>query len=55
MYALIHFNFVHWRALRVLYGTDFRFQISSRPGAGTLIRIEVPELVSEIPAARLGS
>jgi two-component system LytT family sensor kinase len=42
---------VHER-LRVLYGTDFRLQISSRPGAGTLIRIEVPELVSEIPAAR---
>ena len=41
---------VHER-LRVLYGTDFRFQVSSRPGAGTLIRIEVPELVTEIPAA----
>jgi two-component system LytT family sensor kinase len=41
---------VHER-LRVLYGNDFRLQISSRPGAGTLIRIEVPELVSEIPSA----
>jgi two-component system LytT family sensor kinase len=41
---------VHER-LRVLYGNDFRLQISSRPGAGTLIRIEVPELVSEMPGA----
>jgi two-component system LytT family sensor kinase len=31
--------------LRVLYGTDFRLEIESRPGQGTLIRIEVPELV----------
>src|SRR5438309_512900 len=37
--------------LRVLYGNDFRLQISSRKGAGTLIRIEVPELVSETPGA----
>ncbi len=41
---------VHER-LRVLYGTDFRMEISSREGAGTLIRIEVPELVTEIPGA----
>src|ERR1700688_1910964 len=41
---------VHER-LRVLYGDEFRMQISSRPGAGTLIRIEVPELVTEIPGA----
>ena len=41
---------VHER-LRVLYGNDFRLQISSRQGAGTLIRIEVPELVSEMPGA----
>ena len=34
--------------LRVLYGADFRLDIESRPGQGTLIRIEVPELV---PAA----
>src|ERR1700740_1003590 len=32
--------------LRVLYGTDFRLEIESRPGQGTLIRIEVPELPS---------
>lgn len=31
--------------LRVLYGTDFHLEIESRPGQGTLIRIEVPELV----------
>jgi len=37
--------------LRVLYGDDFRMQISSRQGAGTLIRIEVPELVSEMRGA----
>src|SRR5215475_13431475 len=34
--------------LRVLYGTDFRLEIESRPGQGTLIRIEVPELVSTV-------
>ena len=38
---------VHER-LRVLYGNDFRLQITSRQGAGTLIRIEIPELVSEM-------
>jgi two-component system LytT family sensor kinase len=38
---------VHER-LRVLYGADFRMDISSREGEGTLIRIEIPELV---PAA----
>jgi two-component system LytT family sensor kinase len=37
---------VHER-LRVLYGDEFRMDISSREGAGTRIRIEVPELVSE--------
>ena|SRR5690349_13262204 len=42
---------VHER-LRVLYGNDFQLQISSRQGAGTLIHIEVPELVSEMPGAR---
>ena len=35
---------VHER-LRVLYGADFRMDISSREGQGTLIRIEIPELV----------
>src|SRR5712675_1744054 len=32
--------------LRVLYGTDFNLDIQSRPGEGTVIRIEIPELVS---------
>ncbi len=32
--------------LRVLYGTDFLLDIQSRPGEGTVIRIEIPELVS---------
>ncbi len=44
---------VHER-LRVLYGDDFRMNISSHEGAGTLVRIEVPELVSEIPGATRG-
>ncbi len=30
--------------LEVLYGQDFRMEIQSRPGMGTLIRIEIPEL-----------
>ncbi len=37
--------------LRVLYGNDFHLEIQSRMGEGTLIRIEVPELVSVLPAA----
>jgi two-component system LytT family sensor kinase len=35
---------VHER-LRVLYGADFRMDISSQEGQGTRIRIEIPELV----------
>lgn len=35
---------VHER-LRVLYGADFRMDISSREGQGTQIRIEIPELI----------
>jgi two-component system, LytTR family, sensor kinase len=34
--------------LRVLYGTDFRLEIESRPGSGTVIRIDIPELVSSM-------
>ena len=34
--------------LRVLYGTDFRLSIESRPGEGTVIRIDIPELVSRM-------
>ena len=40
---------VHER-LRVLYGNDFRMDISSSEGVGTRIRIEVPELVTEMRA-----
>ncbi|HEV1994151.1 MAG TPA: histidine kinase [Candidatus Acidoferrum sp.] len=35
--------------LRVLYGADFQLEIQSQPGEGTLIRIEIPELVSAQP------
>ncbi len=31
--------------LEVLYGDDFRMDVSSQPGEGTQIRIEIPELV----------
>jgi len=41
---------VHER-LRVLYGGDFRMEIFSREGAGTRIRIDVPEVVTELPTA----
>ncbi len=34
--------------LRVLYGTDFHLDIQSRPGEGTVIRIEIPELVASM-------
>ncbi len=40
---------VHER-LRVLYGADFQLDIKSQAGKGTLIRIEVPELASALPA-----
>jgi two-component system LytT family sensor kinase len=36
--------------LRLLYGNDFRMDITSREGQGTRIRIEVPELVPSLPA-----
>jgi two-component system LytT family sensor kinase len=32
--------------LRVLYGADFHLQIESRPGEGTLIKIDIPELIN---------
>ena len=35
--------------LRVLYGTDFNLDIQSQEGQGTLIRIDVPQLVPAIP------
>lgn len=39
---------VHER-LRLLYGQDFHLEIFSRPGEGTRIRIDLPELVHAIP------
>jgi two-component system, LytTR family, sensor kinase len=38
--------------LRVLYGTDFHLDIQSRPGEGTVIRIEIPELVATMQEVR---
>ena len=38
--------------LRVLYGTDFQLDIQSRPGEGTVIRIEIPELVATMQEVR---
>jgi two-component system, LytTR family, sensor kinase len=35
--------------LRVLYGTDFNLEIDSHEGHGTVIRIDVPQLVPVIP------
>jgi two-component system LytT family sensor kinase len=36
--------------LRVLYGADFRLEIESHTGQGTVIRIDIPELVSPMQA-----
>jgi two-component system LytT family sensor kinase len=36
--------------LRVLYGADFRLEIESHTGQGTMIRIDIPELVSTMQA-----
>jgi two-component system LytT family sensor kinase len=36
--------------LRVLYGADFHLEIRSRPGEGTIIRIDVPEVVATMQA-----
>jgi two-component system, LytTR family, sensor kinase len=38
--------------LRVLYGMDFQLYIQSRPSEGTVIRIEIPELVPAMPEVR---
>jgi len=40
--------------LRVLYGTDFHLDLQSRPGEGTLIRIEIPELTPALQEAAAG-
>ena len=34
----------------VLYGADFRLEIESHTGQGTVIRIDIPELVSTMQA-----
>lgn len=36
--------------LKVIYGRDFSLSIDSRPGKGTAIRFEIPELVTTLPA-----
>ncbi len=36
--------------LKVVYGQDFAMKIDSQPGKGTAIRIEMPELLTSIPA-----
>jgi two-component system, LytTR family, sensor kinase len=40
--------------LRVLYGTDFHLDMQSRPGEGTLIRIEIPELTPTLEETAVG-
>jgi two-component system LytT family sensor kinase len=40
--------------LRVLYGADFLLDIQSRPGEGTMIRIDIPELVPAMQAEVAG-
>lgn len=37
--------------LRLIYGNDFRMDISSGPGRGTLISIDIPEPISAVPGA----
>lgn len=39
--------------LRVLYGEDFVLEIESREGQGTIIKIDVPELVPVVPEVSL--
>jgi two-component system LytT family sensor kinase len=39
--------------LRVLYGEDFLLEIESREGQGTIIKIDVPELVPVVPEVSL--
>ncbi len=38
--------------LRLLYENDFSFRIQSRPGCGTLVAIELPDVAAPAPAAR---
>ena len=37
--------------LRVLFGSEYGMWIDSRPGEGTCVRIESPELKTELPPA----
>jgi sensor histidine kinase YesM len=37
--------------LKVLFGTGYRLYVDSRPGGGTRIEIEIPELEASQPAA----
>ena len=37
--------------LKVLFGNDYRMYVDSRPGGGTRIEIEFPELQASVPAA----
>jgi two-component system LytT family sensor kinase len=37
--------------LKVVYGQDFQMKLESHPGKGTAIRIDIPELVTTLPAA----
>ena len=39
--------------LKVLYGQDFSLEIDSRPGQGTAIRFEIPELITSFPGASI--
>jgi len=39
--------------LKVLFGADFRMRIESKPGQGTRIEIEIPELQSKLGAGTL--
>jgi two-component system LytT family sensor kinase len=41
---------VHER-LKVLFGPEYRMSVDSRPGAGTRVEIEIPELHSPLAAA----
>jgi sensor histidine kinase YesM len=36
--------------LKVVYGQDFLMKIDSHPGKGTCIHIEIPELLTKLPA-----
>jgi two-component system LytT family sensor kinase len=37
--------------LKVLFGNDYRMYVDSKPGSGTRIEIEIPELQASMAAA----